>query len=254
MSLLSLFLVAAQALQFEVATLKQAPPRDRGAPFFVSAVICHGIDNHEKMPDMPAGVPGLGRCMVTNGSLRQVIAAAYPPLGQSIPLRQRVIGGPDWIDNEPFNMEGKAENTSTVTEAELKSMLQHLLTERFKLEVHKDTREVQGFALVATKDGPKLKPGTGQLSSGFLFSGGTMSATNATMETLAYSLSTRVGGLVINETGLDGGYAITVPGNIGNDPNGSSASTALQELGLRLESRKVKIDVIVIDRVERPVI
>jgi uncharacterized protein (TIGR03435 family) len=80
-----------------------------------------------------------------------------------------------------------------------------------------------------------------------------MSATNATMETLAWSLTNRVGGPVIDQTGLTGGYAITLPGNIGNDPNGASPSTALSELGLRLKSREVKIEVIVIDRVERPI-
>jgi uncharacterized protein (TIGR03435 family) len=81
-----------------------------------------------------------------------------------------------------------------------------------------------------------------------------MSATNATMETLAWSLTHRVGGPVIDQTGLTGGYAITLPGNIGNDPNGTSPSTALSDgLGLRLESRRVKIEVIVIDRVERPI-
>lgn len=252
MGLLPFLLFASQAFQFEVASVKPTPPRNPGANFNVSAVICHGTDNHNKMPDLPAGVPALGRCMVTNVSLRPVISAAYASPGLPIPIRQRVIGGPSWIDDEAFNIEGKAEDPSTGTEAQLKSMLQHLLAERFKLEFHTETREVQGFALVVAKSGPKLKPGTGEPSTGFRFSGGSMSATNATMESLAGSLTNRIGSPVIDRTGLAGGYAITLPGNISNDPNGSSPSTALDELGLRLESQKVKIEIIVIDHVEKP--
>lgn len=109
MRLLPFRLFASQAFQFEVATIKPAPPRNPAADFTVSAVICHGTDNHNKMPDLPVGVPALGRCMITNVSLRAVISVAYASPALSIPLRQSVIGGPDWIDNEPFNMEGKAE-------------------------------------------------------------------------------------------------------------------------------------------------
>jgi uncharacterized protein (TIGR03435 family) len=248
---LCVLLLASQALQFEVATIKPAPPRDPAANFTVSATLCHGIDN--KMPDLPAGVPGLGRCMVTNFSLRGIIFAAYASPTTTLPLRQRVIGGPDWIDNEPYNIEGKAADPSTATEAQLKSMLQQLLADRFKLGFHTETKEVQGFALLLAKDGPKLKPGTGEISGGFRFSGGTMSATNATMDTLARTLTSRLGGPVMDQTGLAGGYVITLPGNIGNDPNGSSPSTALHdELGLRLESQKVKVEIIVINHVERP--
>jgi len=252
---LHLFLFfATQALQFEVATIKSSPPRDPGAPFFVSAVICRGIDNHMKMPDLPVGVPGLGRCMATNATVAQVIAAAYPSPAVRLSVRQRVVGGPGWIHNEAFNIESKAENGSTTTEAQLKAMLQHLLADRFKLEFHTEEKEVQGFALVVAKDGPKLKPGTGEPSGGFGFGlrGGTMSATNATMETLARSLFNRVDGPVIDQTGLTGGYAITLPSNIGGDPNGTSPSTALHELGLRLEPQKVIVEIIVIDRVEKP--
>src|SRR5262245_60330836 len=179
---LLLLLCLSQTLQFEVATIKQSPPRVVGAPFFVSAVICRGIDNHNQMPDLPAGVPGLGRCMTTNASLRQVISAAYPSNGLRIPLDRRVIGGPDWIGQETFDIEGKAEDTGTVTESQLKSMLQQLLVERFKLVFHTETKEVQGFAMVVGKDAPKLKSSTGEPSGGFTFSGGRMTATNATMK------------------------------------------------------------------------
>lgn len=253
--LLAVLLLHSQSLQFEVATIKPTPPRSPQANYTVSAVLCHGFDNHGTLPDLLAGVPALGRCMVTNIALRAVIGTVFPGPSFTIPLQQRVVGGPDWIDKEPFNMEGKAEDTSNVTQAQLKSMLAQLLIERFKLQFHTEAKEVQGFALVVAKDGPKLKPGTGDLSIGFRFSRDTMSATNATISLLAGTLSSRIGGPVIDRTGINGGYAITLPGNIGNDPNGSSPSTALQdELGLRLQPEKVKIDVVVIDHVERPVL
>ena len=243
-----------QPLQFEVATLKRTPPRVPGASSTASLVICHGIDNHEKLANDPIGVPGLGRCMATNATLRLVISAAYPSPSVALPLLQRIIGGSEWIDKESFNIEGKAENTATVTEADLKIMLRQLLADRFKLQLHTEAKEVESFALGVAKDGAKLKPGEGP-SAGFTFSRGTMSSTNATMEALAQSLTRRVGRLFVDRTGLTGSYAITLPANLGTDPNGSSVSTVLkEELGVELVAQKVKVDIIVIDRAERPTV
>jgi uncharacterized protein (TIGR03435 family) len=75
------------------------------------------------------------------------------------------------------------------------------------------------------------------------------------MEALAQSLTRRVGRLFVDRTGLTGSYAITVPANLGTDPNGASVSTVLkEELGLELVAQKVKVDIIVIDGAERPTV
>jgi uncharacterized protein (TIGR03435 family) len=250
MPILLSFLFAFQTLQFEVASIKPSPPDY--PRFAISAVLCRGVDNNDRMPNFPVGVPALGRCMVTKSSVRSLIAALYPGPGISVPLKERVLGGPDWIDDFMFNVEAKAENPSSVTESDLMSMLRHLLTERFQLQFHTETREVQGLALVVARGGPKLTPGEGEPIFGFLYSTGKMSAANADMKTLAGALTDRLGAPVADETGITGRYAISLP-FIRNDPNSDSPSTVLQDhLGLRLESRKVKVEVIVIDRVERP--
>jgi uncharacterized protein (TIGR03435 family) len=82
-----------------------------------------------------------------------------------------------------------------------------------------------------------------------------MSATNASMESLANALSRRVAGPVVDQTRLDGRYAFSVPLLVAGDRDSQAAAlfTALQEeLGLRLEAQKVKAEAIVIETAEKP--
>jgi uncharacterized protein (TIGR03435 family) len=133
-------------------------------------------------------------------------------------------------------------------------MLRQLPAKRFRLQLHTEPKEVEGFALVVAAAGLKLKHGDGP-SAGFTFSRGTMASTNATIEALAQSLTRRVGRLFVDRTGPRGGYAITLPANIGTDPNGAAEATVLkEELGLQLVPQKVKVDIIVIDIAEPPAV
>jgi uncharacterized protein (TIGR03435 family) len=71
--------------------------------------------------------------------------------------RSQVSGCPNWCDSEFFDVIGKAEDPN-VTPEQVRLMLQALLTERFNLSVHRENRDVPGYALVVTKSGAKLKP------------------------------------------------------------------------------------------------
>lgn len=166
-------------------------------------------------------------------------------------------------------------------------MLQALLMDRFKLAFHRETRELSVYSLVIAKNGSKIKeakpgdtyPNGFKDDAGHAFIGGvTMSATaeGVTMTGQATQidyfvrmLSQEVKRIVINKTGLTGNFDFTIqfmpeqraiqttPGGASplpaSDPGGVSIFTALQEqLGLKLESGKAPIEVIVIDHVERP--
>src|SRR5207237_4292265 len=69
-----------------------------------------------------------------------------------------VSGGPGWIRTDRFDVTAKANVAGNLTEAQLQPMLQRLLAERFKLKLHKSSKEMPGYALVVSKDGPKVKP------------------------------------------------------------------------------------------------
>ncbi len=238
-------------LTFEVASVKVAntPNGVRGG--------CHGIDS-VYTPAQAAEAAPLGRCVITDARLSHLIAIAY---GVSM---ADLKTGPDWIQRGDlrFHIEAKAEDPKA-TEAQLLTMLQNLLAERFQLKFHKETREVAGFALIVAKEGPKLessksaetrlhfkgpegkmvpKPFPGQPIS--------MTVQKVTMPMLV-NLLTGVGGHGpgIDKTGLTGEYDFTLAWD---EEAGPALSTALRELGLRMEPAKVPVSTFVVDSAEKP--
>jgi uncharacterized protein (TIGR03435 family) len=105
--------------------------------------------------------PG-GRIIATNAPLRLLIQFAYaahdsPYQGHSDPLgASQVIGGPAWIDSDGYNIEAKPEGNTDQKHAWL--MLQTLLADRFRLTLHRETRELPVYNLTAKKSGLKLPP------------------------------------------------------------------------------------------------
>jgi uncharacterized protein (TIGR03435 family) len=237
----------AARLEFDVATIKPSAPLTVGGTRIGGQ--CHGVDS-QVAPSPRSSPPPLGQCLLLRLPLSGMIMMAYE---LSPGIDKTVTGGPDWVNSAPFDIQAEAEDPSIATQAQLLSMLQRLIADRFKLRLHTEPREVQGFALVVAKNGPKLKPATGDYSGsrGDLLS---ISATNAPVAELANMISRRVGGPVIDHTGLTGGYEFSLSWErADSDAMTASIITAIQEqLGLRLESQKVKIDTIVIDSAEKP--
>jgi len=182
----------------------------------------------------------LGRCLFSRVTLKSLIAIAFKsPAG--IPS---IAGGPNWVDSDKFDIQAKAEDPATSTEANLLVMLRNLIVDKFSLRFHIVTKDTAGFRLVVARGGTKLKSTTAPYS-GVSGNAATASAMNATLPELAVFLSHYAGGPVVDKTGLTGGYEFTL--------RLDSIFTAVQEdLGLRLEPERLPMDNIVIDHAEEP--
>src|ERR1700722_4799297 len=81
----------------------------------------------------------------------------------------QLSGGPAWRDTDPFEIIAKAPGDASPPPAQAREMLQSLLEERFKLKVHRESKESPIYALVVEKNGPKLRRSAG---SDFSYSAG----------------------------------------------------------------------------------
>jgi uncharacterized protein (TIGR03435 family) len=192
---------------------------------------------------------GLERFSIRSASLTLLISLAY---GVS---DAQILGGADWRSSEYYDVTAKADDGVTLTYDELRPRLQELLARRFKLATHRELKPLPGYALVAASGGPRLKISkTESPTLGSIVANG-LRAPSISMDSFAAMLAGPVGRPVINETGLSGNYEIALsyaPAAVADSPL-PSIFTALQEqLGLKLESRTVPVESIVIDRVERP--
>lgn len=144
-----------------------------------------------------------------------------------------------------------------------RQMLQNLLAERFKLEVHHETKTLNGYALLVGKKGARLKDTELKEGTNTSQNNTTLDGKGMTMENLAGVIAGELQGPVADQTGLTGRYDIKLEwsreeAKNSNDGEGKSVDqrpsifTALQEtLGLRVESRKVPVQILVVDKVER---
>lgn len=196
--------------------------------------------------------------------------------------QQRIFGGPKWVDSARFDIEAKPDSSVAdelqklgleQRHLQMQAMFQQLLADRFKLVVHWETRDLPVYSLVAAKSGPALQKttlpeGGSEISSG----DGRLTAKGVSMEELCKvltgDLSRDIGRVVIDKTGIAGRYDVALkwtPETDGAAPNsggdgsatapdsGPSIFTAIQEqLGLKLESAKGPVQVLVIDHVEMP--
>jgi uncharacterized protein (TIGR03435 family) len=125
-------------LSFEVASIKPAPP--------------------QPMNQIRIGMQADGGMLrYTNVSLKECIRVAYK-------VKDFQIEGPDWLGSTRFDITAKF--PAGATQDQVPEMLQALLTERFKLALHKDSQERPIYALVAGKNGPKLKAAEVQTDNG----------------------------------------------------------------------------------------
>jgi len=211
---------------FEVASIKLTPPAQIGytAP----------------------GEFGTDRYTTTNVTLDFLVQIAY-----GIPFNQ--LSGIEKLGTQHYDLTAKAADGAILTYQTIRPRLQRLLEERFKLVVHRETKQVDGYALVVAKGGAKLKPTTGSKETGAVFPGG-MRLPNTDMAGLAIMLASPAGRPVIDKTGISGGYEIDIRYARDSDTDSQLPSmfTALQEqLGLKLEAQKVPVEMLVIDSVNR---
>ena len=165
----------------------------------------------------------------------------------------QVAAGPKWIDGDRFDINAKSAGAED--DPKLLEMLQTLLADRFQLVVHREQKIAPSYALVVAKSGMKIKPVEGADGSRSKGGRGQITAQGVSMEKLAELLSRQVKTPVIDLTGALGAYDFKLEWSIEGDANDvqSALFSALQQqLGLKLESRKLPVDLIVVDRAEKP--
>lgn len=164
----------------------------------------------------------------------------------------QISGGQGWFDSERYDVSAKPE--SPASQEQLKLMLQSLLADRFKLVLHRETKQLPVYELIVAKGGPKLKESAEGTSPSLLTDGKSITAAKVTMPMFIRLLSQFLGRSVLDKTGLPGNYDFKLqwtPDEAEGD--GPSIFTATQEqLGLKLESSKGPVEVLVIDRAEKP--
>ena len=213
-------------------------------------------------------MPG-GRFAANNASLKMLIQTAYDVRSHQI------SGGPNWLDSAKYDIDGKPEAATPVPSGvagmlQMRLMLQSLIEDRFKLKLHREIKEEPVYELIVARGGPKLKAATDSLKQqqrGLRMGRGQLTGTAAPISILVNVLSQQLGRSVIDKTGLGGQYDFELkwtlevgqsqsgPPDVVPSPDlaGPSLFTAVQEqLGLKLESAKGPVDVLVIDHAEKP--
>jgi uncharacterized protein (TIGR03435 family) len=178
----------------------------------------------------------------------------------------QLVNTPAWSNDAYYDINAKPAPGSATSREQMADMLQALLAERFKLAFHREVRLVDGFALVRVRPGalgPELKVSaidcdkTPALRACAQTMGApnALSASGAPMYVLIQQLIAAVNAPVEDETGLSGTYDINLRWSNDASPTDDLPSlfTAIQEqLGLRLERRRVNAAMFVVDRLERP--
>jgi uncharacterized protein (TIGR03435 family) len=199
-----------------------------------------------------------GRFSATNVTLKRLIGRAY-----NVEPYQ-IEGGPKWIQSEKFTIAAKLEDedVKSLSKEErgqvLRAALQNLLESRFQVEIHRESKIMPCFALVLAKGGPRLHE-VEKGGSTWSMNRGVLTANKISMEDLASILSSVTERPVRDATGLKAVYELKIewtPESTEAKPEPSNAPSifvALQEqLGLKLETTKAPIEMLVIDRAEKP--
>jgi uncharacterized protein (TIGR03435 family) len=234
---------------FEVVSIKPSDPLANGTQIGVS--------------------PG-GMFTAKNAPVKALIQQAYE-------VRDfQIAGGPGWLDTARYDIVGKGDGSGPSEDdlrkmtseqrndfkAQLLMRLQALLADRFQLKIHRETKELQVYALTVGKGGSKIQtakedgsPG-GSLTTRRGDGGKTdVSGTKVPIGSLIKLLSNLVGRTVLDQTGLKGDYDFKMtfaPDLAATETDGPSIFTALQEqLGLKLEAQKGPVEVIFIDNVQK---
>jgi uncharacterized protein (TIGR03435 family) len=203
--------------------------------------------------------PGGERYQAINASLRSLMAEAYRVRSD------QVAGGPDWVDRERFDVNAKAERPSP--NREMRIMLQQLLAARFQLQFHREIKTMPVFELSVEKGGPKLRaPESPDADLTFEQSPGRphevkMKGRSVPVGYLAWRLSRVLDRPVVDRSNLASSYDFDlafieeVPAELA-DRLPSSRPTIFEalrdQLGLRLDSRRAPVEILVIDRAVRP--
>jgi uncharacterized protein (TIGR03435 family) len=215
--------VTAHAQHFEAASLKLNASGDPGGAIRTE--------------------PG-GRFVCTNSTMRAILRYAWN-------VRDfQIVGAPAWFEVDRYDI--TATGNAKVTIAEVRLMVQALLAERFALVTHRDKRDLPIYALVVGSKGVRMKENL-EGDTTVATAPGQIEAHKVNMNMLANQLAGLIGQSVVNKTELKGTYDVKLHwATEAGDPNEPSIFAAVQEqLGLKLDSQKGPVDVLVVDSAKR---
>ena len=233
-------------LTFEVASIKPSAPNTPGKLFTVK-----------------------GRDVITiNTTLADLMTMSY-----DVHINQ-ISGAPSWFENDKFDITARPVAEGVPNVNQLRGMLRNLLTDRFKLTLHNEKKEMPSYVLTVGARGHKMTQNTANPNGlpGLGFKQlGVLGVVNARMTDFAALMQGSVlDRPVVDKTGLEGRFDFTLtwtpddsqfrsfgprpPAPANPDPNAPPGLfTAIQEqLGLRLDRGNAQVDVLVIDKVEKP--
>lgn len=238
--------------EFEVATIKPSDP---------------------KRPGWGITVNRSGMFITLNTTLADLIKFAY-----SVHPKQ-IIGAPAWGDSDKFDVSAKPDTPGMPSVIQMRAMLQKLLADRFSLAFHNEKKEMSAYAITVAKGGDKLKkeenspvpiPGFGGMPQrGFMVRNATIAEFAAVIQAQFMEQP------VVDQTGLGGtrysfilkwtpdpsqnaGFgrgpvsANPQPPPVDPDAPPDLFAAMDQQLGLQMKGTKAPIDVMVIDKVQKP--
>jgi len=220
--------------------------------------------------------PANGRLTFTRADLKTMIGIAYGV------KKLDIVGGPSWLGSDRFDVSAITPELSLSTER-YHDMLQAMLEERFHLATHRESRQEPVYTLLQSKAGKLLAPQPGTCTPAgpnappptpqnlrcgtFNVTANHLEGRKVTTKNLAAILINVLGRPVTDHTSYSGTFDVRLDyareSTVFNTPTGADAAnadpplpsifTALQEqLGLKLESQKGTVEVLVVDRAEKP--
>jgi uncharacterized protein (TIGR03435 family) len=188
---------------------------------------------------------------------------------------KQLTGGPAWTETDKYDMAGKPDVPGQPNVDQMKMMIQKLLADRFQLKFHFEKRDLPAYAVGIVKSGAKIIKSQDDPNGlpGFYFgrtpSGTTLTFRNSPMSQITAVLQNFLDKPVVDQSGLSEKYDFTLtftldpaqavrlggpPGGTPDNPDAAPDVFAAfqQQLGLKLESTKAPVEVMVIDKVERP--
>jgi uncharacterized protein (TIGR03435 family) len=220
-------------------------------PAFETATVKPNVNHEVNGEGRPRGSINAtpGYLAVQNSTLSQCLQWAYN-------LSAFQVAGPAWIESERYDIAARA--AAAVGKEQLRLMLQRLLTERFKLEFHRENKELPGYALLAIKGGPKLRESVTEGEPAMKQNRALLTVERMTIRAFADTLTNPLHSPVVDMTGLTGRYDFTIdlskyvtPSSTPDQMMDGLSECLRVELGLRVESRKLPLEVLVVDRASR---
>jgi uncharacterized protein (TIGR03435 family) len=214
--------------EFEVVSVKPADPSDTGS------------------------MSSSGTSVLWRGtSVRNLVLMAYKLNSYQL------TGGPKWLESARFDIAAKF--PEGVGRDWMPEMIQAMLADRFKLEIHRETRSVPEFALVVAKGGAKLQDASEQdkQQPGTSYGLRMLRGNALTLSQLAFMLTNVTGAPVVDRTGILGQYNINLQfapllDRKPEDDPLPDIFGAVQQLGLKLDATKGDVEIVVIDKAEMP--